>query len=168
MLAITVVIAFVGDKTNTNFGGLNRPVGENIFTHLKSNINSNLAGIGCPAHVLPNAVNHGFDQFSSFDIESIVCKLFNYFSIYTVRTKELENFCEFVDIEYRTLLSHSHTRWLNLLPAVERILQMFPALKSYFLSIEQSQKILKSFFSDEFGELHLLFAQSLMTIFLTK
>ena len=116
------LIAFAGDNTNTNFGGLNRKSGENIFTRLKTNLNSNLVGIGCPAHVLHNGIHHGIDQFGSFDIESIVVKIFNYFSIYTVRTHELKEFCEFVEVEFRNLLSHSKTRWLSLLPAVERIL----------------------------------------------
>ena len=108
------LIAFAGDNTNTNFGGLNRKSGENIFIRLKTNLNSNLVGIGCPAHVLHNGIHHGIDQFSSFEIESIVVKIFNYSSIYTVRAHELKEFCEFVQVEFRNLLSHSKTRWLSL------------------------------------------------------
>ncbi|KAF0706685.1 protein FAM200B-like, partial [Aphis craccivora] len=56
-------IAFVGDNTNTNFGGINRISGQNIFTKLKSSVNKNLLGVGCPAHILHNAIHHGVDQF---------------------------------------------------------------------------------------------------------
>ena len=51
---------------------------------------------------------------------------------------------------------------------MERILQMFPALKSYFLSIKEPPQILQLFFSDEFSELQFLFIQSLMSIFFDK
>ena len=33
-----------------------------------------------------------------------------------LRTHELKEFCEFVEVEFRNLLSHSKTRWLSLLP----------------------------------------------------
>ncbi len=64
-------------------------------------------------------------------------KIYSYFSIYTVRNEELKEFCDFVDTEYKVLLSHSKTLWLSLFPCVDRILKMFDALKSYFLSIEK-------------------------------
>lgn len=77
------LVAFSGDNTNTNFGGINRRGKENIFKLLKQTSNPNLVGVGCPAHVLHNAVHHGFDQMGTFDMDSLVLKIFNYFSIYT-------------------------------------------------------------------------------------
>lgn len=85
-----------------------------------------------------------------------------------MRIAELKQFCDFVDIEYRNLLYHSKTRWLSLMPAVHRILQMFPALKSYFLSQDQPPKILDKFFHDELSECYLLFTHSLMSLFSDK
>ncbi|KAL4127157.1 hypothetical protein QTP88_011355 [Uroleucon formosanum] len=158
-------VAFVGDNTNTNFGGINCKSGQNIFSKLKSSVNKNLLGIGCPAHILHNAIHHGVDQFDMFDIESIILKIFNYFSIYTVRTESLKDFCEFTDITYRELLYHSKTRWLSLFPAINRILQMFPALKSYFVSQDQTPRALLNFFENDFNEPFLLFVHSLMSTF---
>lgn len=162
------LIAFSGDNTNTNFGGINRRGKENIFHLLKQTFNPQLVGVGCPAHVLHNAIHHGLDRLGAFDMDSIVMKIFNFFSIYTVRTAELKEFCDFVDIEYRGLLYHSKTRWLSLMPAVHRILQMFPALKSYFLSQNQPPKVLENFFHDELSECYLLFTHSLMALFSEK
>lgn len=65
------------------------------------------------------------------DLDSLILKIYNFFSIYTIRTESLKEFCDFVCIEYRSLLYHSKTRWLSLYPAINRILQMFPALKSF-------------------------------------
>lgn len=162
------LIAYSGDNTNTNFGGLERQGNQNIFSLLKNRINKELIGIGCPSHILHNAVHHGFDRCDLFDIDSIVLKIYNYFSIYTVRTKELKDFCEFVEITFRDLLYHSKTRWLSLLPVVHRILQMFQPLKSYFLSQEKPPKVLESFFLHDLAETYLFFVHSLMTLFHEK
>jgi hypothetical protein len=97
-------IAYAGDNCNTNFGGVRRQAdGNNVFAKLqrmKSNANlAPLVGIGCPAHVLNNAVHP-----DTLDIESIIVKIYNYFSIYTARTEQLKEYCEFVEVEYRQLL----------------------------------------------------------------
>lgn len=160
-------IAFSGDNTNTNFGGINRKTGKNIFSNLKVSLERNIVAIGCPAHILHNCVQHGTDGLN-FDIESIVLKIFNFFSIYTVRTEALKDFCDFVDVNYRDLLYHSKTRWLSLFPAINRILQMYPALKAYFLSQDQPPKIILNFFENEFSEIYLFFLHSLMSIFQSK
>lgn len=84
-------IAFAGDNCNTNFGGLRRGAkGRNVFGKLKKmKSGGTLVGIGCPAHVLNNCVQHGVDTLD-LDIESMVLKIYNYFSIYTVRTEHLK------------------------------------------------------------------------------
>jgi hypothetical protein len=157
-------VAFAGDNCNTMFGGLKKGGGKNVFANLKNIIKPSLIGVGCPAHVLNNCIQHGTDTLE-IDIESIVLKVYNYFSIYTVRVESLRQFCEFVDIEYEQLLYHSKTRWLSLFPAIERLITMFPALKSFFLSQDKSPAVLKKFFSDLFSEIYLLHLHSLMCVF---
>ena len=99
------------------------------------------------------------------NIESMVLKIYNYFSIYTVRTEQLKEYCEFVEVEYRQLLYHSKTRWLSLFPGIHRMLQMFPALKSYFLSQEKSPTVIRKFFEDDLSEVYLWHVHSLMSVF---
>jgi hypothetical protein len=79
--------------------------------------------------------------------------------------ESLEQFFEFFDIEYEQLLYHSKTRWLSLFTAVERLIKMFPALKSFFLSQDKSLAILKKCFNDPFSEIYLLHLHSLMCVF---
>ena len=69
-----------------------------------------------------------------FDIEEIVVDVFYHFSSSTKRKSGLEKYCNFCDIEYRKILKHINVRWLSLEAAIDRILQQYPALKSYFLS----------------------------------
>jgi len=123
-------------------------------------IKPSLIGVGCPAHVLNNCIQHGTDTLK-IDIESTVLKVYNYFSIYTVRVESLKQFCEF-NIEYEQLLYHSKTSWLSLFPALERLITMFPALKSFFLSQDKSPTVLNKIFSDPFSEIYLFHLHSLM------
>lgn len=160
-------IAFSGDNCNTNFGGINRQGKNNVFTLLKDKLGKDLLGVGCPLHIIHNAAKHGLDTLA-FDVEVIAIKIYNFFCIYTVRTENLKEFCDFMQIEFRNLLYHSSTRWLSLYPVINRILQMFPALKSYFLSQENCPNILKTFFESDFGEVTLWFAHSIMYVFHEK
>ena len=159
------LVAFSAGNTNTNFGGLKRKGNKNVHTLLKKNVNAELLGVGCSAHVLHNSVQHSFDCFHWFDIDALAFKIYQYFSIYTVRTKELEKFCDFVEVTYRDLLYHSKTRWLSLFPFVQRLLQMFQPLKSYFSSQDKPPALLISFFEHDFAEAYLFFVHSLMSVF---
>ncbi|KAL0902496.1 hypothetical protein ABMA27_000350 [Loxostege sticticalis] len=85
-------VAFSGDNCNTNFGGNSRAGTKNVFYKLKGQLNPNVVGVGCSAHVLHNAIHHGCDTLP-IDVESIIMKIYNIFSIYTVRTEALKEFC---------------------------------------------------------------------------
>ncbi|KAL0852636.1 hypothetical protein ABMA27_016911 [Loxostege sticticalis] len=116
----TKCVAFIGDNANVNFGGVNRNPGQNVFTRLKESLEKeHLIGVGCPAHIMHNSLRNGI-ELMKLDIESIILKIFNYFSVYTVRTEALKEFCNYVEIDYQPLLRHSKTRWLSLFPCVER------------------------------------------------
>lgn len=125
------LIAFCGDNINTNFGGLQRRGQCNVFHKIKEDLGRPIEGIGCPAHILHNTISSA-SGILSVDVEVIVLKIFNYFATYTVRTEKLKEFCSFVDINYQTLSSHSRTRWLSLMPAVERILKLWTPLNNFF------------------------------------
>jgi len=57
-----------------------------------------------------------------------------YGCICAVRKEEWKDCCDFVDIEYQTLISRSVTRWLPLYRSLPRMLQLYPASNSYFMS----------------------------------
>ena len=158
------IISFSADNTNTNFGGMLRKGKNNVFLKLKQTLNRNILGMGCCAHIIHNSIQYASDCLP-VDVDSIVCKIFGFFHIYTVRVENLKEFCDDVDVQYKDLLSHSKTRWLSLFPAIERIISMFDGLKSYFLSQSNCPCILKNFFEDECSLLWFKFLHSQLKTF---
>lgn len=92
-------------------------------------------------------------------------KIFNHFSVYTVRTEKFKELCDYININYEKLLYHSKTRWLSLFPAIERILKLYLALKEYFLTTNKTPVIIKMFFENDVNEIYLWYLHSLMAIF---
>lgn len=116
-------VGYPGDNCNTNFGGHNRVGVNNVLQKLKDKISDKLVGVGCPVHIAHNEIHCGLNQLS-INVNGIVLALYNHFSIFTVRVEKLKEFCDFVGTEFKMLLYHSKTRWLSLLPAVNRILEI--------------------------------------------
>nr|XP_028566005.1 uncharacterized protein LOC114586556 isoform X1 [Podarcis muralis] len=159
-------IAFTGDNCNTMFGGMPwDSEGRDVFAKLKNELdNKTLIGVECPAHILNNCVQQAAETLD-LDVEGILFRIYQYFHIYRVRTGQLKEYCEFVDIEYKQLLSHNKTRWLSLFPSIARLIHLFPAVKAFFLSQNKPPTVLKNFFEHEFSDVYLLHLQSLMSIF---
>ena len=140
------VADFCGDNCNSNFGGVNRRSANNVYSRLKE-------GIGCSAHIIHNIIQRAVDCLS-VEIEAIVVKIHKYFCIYTVR---VTMFCETADIKYKKLVKHGNTRFLSLLPAMERILQLNEGLKSYFLAQVNCPLALRQLFTIEIKALYFWF-----------
>lgn len=157
-------VAFSGDNCNTNFGGNSRAGTNNVFHKLKGKLNPYIVGVGCSAHILHNAVHHGCDQLP-IDVELMILKIYNFFSIYTVRTEALKDFCTVAETEYKQLLFHSKTRWLSLFPAIERLLKMYKPLNDYFESVDRPPVLIKKFFEDPLSEAYLFLIHSVMHVF---
>jgi hypothetical protein len=87
-----------------------------------------IQGIGCATHILHNALATSADILP-IDVKAIMNKIFQYFHTYMKRVKEMKEFCDFVDVEYKQILGNVKTRWLSLQPAITTVISMFPALK---------------------------------------
>lgn len=136
----------------------------NVYALLKKELGRNIIGIGCGAHIVHNTIQHAVDVLP-IEIEALVVKIYKYFHIYTVRVSQLKEFCDFAEIEYKKLLQHGNTRFLSLLPAIERILQMYEGLKAYFSSMEMCPILIKNFFEDERGEMYMWFVHGQLSLF---
>lgn len=55
-------IAFSGENANVNFGGLARRGQKNVLSNMKQDLNSDIVGVGCPAHILHNCIQHRADS----------------------------------------------------------------------------------------------------------
>ena len=87
----------------------------------------------CLAHTLHNATRYTASSLD-VDVENALLKVYSHVSISTSRTAQFKEFCEFVEMEECNLLRHVVTRWLSLLPSIDRILKYWKALTSYFQS----------------------------------
>lgn len=158
------VVALTADNTNTNFGGRRRKGVNNVYVKLQDLLQRKIRGIGCNAHILSNAINTASCAMP-IDVEVIITTIYLYFSRFTVRVATLKQFCEDANVEYKKLLGYSKVRWLALTPAIERVLQLFEPLRSYFLSLEKYPKILESFFNNELSEILMYFVHNQASIF---
>lgn len=77
----------------------------------------------------------------------------------------MKSFCEFVESDYKIILSHSKTRWLSLHPVIQCTLEMFEPLRSYFMSVSNPPNILKTFFENGTNKCYMLFVLSLSFLF---
>lgn len=158
------VVGFCGDNCNTNFGGVNRAGTNNVFHRLKTSLGRDINGIGCGAHIVHNCVQSGIDGLP-FDIEALVVKIYKYFHIYTVRVTKLKEFCEFAEIQYKKLVQHGNTRFLSMMPALERILHLFEGLKAFFSAQDMCPLLIKTLFTGEKGELYMCFVHGQLALF---
>lgn len=153
----TKIVGFCGDNAKVNFGGETRGGENNVFYRLKLWL-PHLIGIGCAAHITHNALKYACDSMP-IDVEWVIVKIYSHFYLNTVRTTKLKAFCDEADVMYQKLLGYSKTRFLALGPAAKRILQLFDALQSYFVSLKKGEKKLNEFFSEPSSKFWLLFIQ---------
>jgi hypothetical protein len=127
-LNIEHLVGFSADNASVNYG-----CRKSVYTALQS-LNPNIVKANCNAHIVHNTLRKVVDVLDC-DVETIVTAVYSHFSISANRRTELQEFFNFVDLEYHDMLRHVSTRWLSLGPAIERLLQSWPALISYFKSI---------------------------------
>lgn len=158
------VVCLCADNTNTNFGGVKRHGQGNVFRKLQKALSRPIIGIGCCAHIMHNTVQTACDALP-VDVEAIVVKVYKFFYQYTVRVTVLKELCESEEVEYKRILSHGNTRFLSLMPAIERLLSLYEPLKSYFTTIENCPTSLLAFFEDPVNELYLTFVHGSLQMF---
>lgn len=117
------IIGFGGDNCNTNFGGVHRNGKNNVFYRLKDELQRELVGIGCSAHIIHNGFDAACEQLP-FELESLVVVLYKHFHIHTLRVESLKGFCDDLDIEFSMLVNHSGTRFLSLHPAIKKVIEI--------------------------------------------
>lgn len=151
--------SYSADNTNVNFGDKH-----SVFKLLQ-NDNNKIIAVGCPAHILHNGVKHAIEK-CKFDVENMVLKVYNYFSYHAKRVQALKDFFEFYDSEFAPVLRHVTTRWLSLLPAIERLVKSYEILKIFFISLGEQEcpTVVWTYFNDETTEAYLVFFQNALNI----
>lgn len=119
-----------------------------MFAKLEEPLRRKLIPVGCAAHIVHNALSTAVMNVLPIDIENTLVKIYYHFRIYTKRMQKYHEFCEFIGCEAQSILSHSQTRWLSIFPCIERLLQVYDALKCFFLSEKNVPLALYNFFSN--------------------
>ena len=160
-------VAFSVDNASVNMGIRNSirsrvlVVSKHVFVH------------GCPCHILHNTAGKAstaLAQASGFDVEDLAVDVTYWFDKSTKRKAGLEEFCIFCDTTFKNVISHVFKRRLSLEKAVDRILELYDPLASYFRSTGASEarfKRLEKKFSDPHTQVYLLFFQAAIPLFTT-
>ncbi|KII72012.1 hypothetical protein RF11_04305 [Thelohanellus kitauei] len=125
------VAAFSADKTNANFGSAYRKWRRNIYVNFETSIGrSELLGIVCSANILHNAMQTAADCLP-FNVEQIVCKIYQHFPSYTDRVRiqetswQLQNqvFSSYAFVENIWLIYDGLKKYFSLLPDCPTVIQ---------------------------------------------
>ena len=117
------------------------------------------------------AASNGHDSFAKVigvNIEDLHIDLYYWFEKSTKRKGVLLEYMEFCGHEYSKILKHVSTRWLSLERCVQRTLEKYSGLKSYFLSEEfadQRFSRLQDAFNNPLTEIALLFHHASIPLF---
>uniref|UniRef100_A0A8C1LCU6 Uncharacterized protein n=1 Tax=Cyprinus carpio TaxID=7962 RepID=A0A8C1LCU6_CYPCA len=130
-LSVSQISAYGADNASVNYGRHN-----SVFQKLRE-ANPQIVKGNCKRHIINNTIKAANCVFSAggCDVEAFVLKVYSEFRCSAKKVELLKDFCEFTNTKYREILRHVPTCWLSLLPAIQRILECWPALKSYFVSL---------------------------------
>lgn len=140
------IFSFAADNTNLNFGGVDRNGENNVYRKLQKSFNRKIFGLGCSAHIIHNSIGSACENLP-IDIENIIYKIHKHFKLFTTRTTAFKKLCEEIDVIFKPTKSHTSTRFLSLSPAIDRVIELFDALKDYFKAINKCPPILAEFFA---------------------
>uniref|UniRef100_H3A010 DUF4371 domain-containing protein n=1 Tax=Latimeria chalumnae TaxID=7897 RepID=H3A010_LATCH len=159
-LSFEKVSAYTADNASVNYGKHN-----SIYQKLKE-AKEDIVAANCLAHIVHNTIKYVAGKLN-IDVENVILKAYSHFSVSAMRTEQLKEFCDFVEVEEFNLLRHIVTRWLSLLPAINRL------LKCYFQSLgeEEHPKVIWKYFGDkgtanEVAEPYFLFLSHALKLFM--
>ena len=115
------------DTCNTMKGHRN-----GVVRHLRDK-QPDVFDLGCICH-LENLAVKAATKSLPISIDSLLVDINTHFYMNVKRKVQLKEFCDFVNVTYKRILAHVETRWLSLLRVIVRVLEIWPALKSYFES----------------------------------
>ena len=126
-------LCFISDTCNTMKG-----LCKGVVRHLRDK-QPNYVDLGCICH-LENLAIKAAIKVLPVSIDALLVDINTHFYLSIKRKEEFKSFCEFVSVSYKQILSHVETRWLSLLRVVSRVLELWPALVSYFTSHPEAEK----------------------------
>ncbi|XP_058941996.1 uncharacterized protein [Pocillopora verrucosa] len=159
------VVSLSVDNTNSMVGAHN-----SLASHFKAK-NPETYVLGCPCHLAHIAASRAHDEFAKIigiSAEELLIDQYYWFDKSTKRKGILLEYMQFCNQEYGKILKHSSTRWLSLERCVQRTLEKYTGLKSYFLSEDAGDarfKRLQKAFENPLTEVSLFFHNASIPLF---
>ena len=127
------VIAFSSDNCSVMKGRHN-----SVLTRIK-NVQPHVLDIGCICHLANLCCQQGVKQLP-LPVDELLIDVYYHFAHSAKRKEQYREFLAFCDVEPLKILKHASTRWLSLERCVNRFLQQWPALLSYFQSHDDVER----------------------------
>ena len=128
-LSYSNLVGLGTDGVNVMLGRRN-----SVFSRLHAQQPS-LVAVHCNCHIAALIAN-GACKVLPNNLEELTTDVFYYFQKSPKRIREFEQFQAFVESKPRKLLKACQTRWLSLEACVNRLIEQYEALLSYFRSTE--------------------------------
>ena len=100
-------------------------------------------------------------------VDELLVDIYYHFHNSFSRITALQEYAEFCSVEYKSVLKHCETRWLSLQRAIDRTLEIWDALLSYFTShndVEKPRTIFRVI-SNKFTKPWLTFLSNTLEVF---
>ena len=115
-----------------------------VNNKLEEHFKRQLVDMGsCQIHVAHNPFRKGIEAYGEA-IENLCIDLFYFFKLSAFRKKDYLAIQQKLDLDEIVFLRHVESRWLSLLPAVERVKSQLPALLEYFKKLPDTDKKINS------------------------
>ena len=119
--------SYAGDNATVNSG-----IRNSIMSRIKEK-QPDVYSAGCSCHLSNLAAEKG-GRVLSISISDLLIDLYYHFDKSCKHKDELQKFQDFCNEKVRKVIKHVTTRWLSLGHCIERLLQMWDSLYSYFIT----------------------------------
>ena len=109
-----------------------------VLSRIK-NVQPEVLDIGCICHLANLCCVYAVKQLP-MPVEELLIDVYFHFNHSAKRKEQYHEFLEFCDVAPLKILKHASTRWLSLEKCINRFLQQWPALLSYFESHEDRER----------------------------
>ena len=158
------IVGFCSDNANVMVGRK-----ESFLSYLIKDCPNLYFQIGCMCHTAHLIASHAAEELPR-NVEGLLSSVYNFFSRSPKRQALLHEIQAFFKLEKHKLIHPSHTRWLCLLQAVNRILEQWQVLLHTFLLIDTEEKYFNVSFilielNNLFTKAYLYFMQDVLPLF---
>ena len=132
-LSFSNTLSFVSDTCNVMKGTRG-----GVIAYLRGE-QPKIIDINCVCHLLNLCIKNAMKTLP-LKVEDLLVDIYYHFHHSVKRVASLREYADFCSIQYKSILKHTETRWLSLSRSIQRTLEMWDPLCSYFTSHREVEK----------------------------